>query len=292
MANNERQEKEYYKIENEFNTRLSRIDNFEKKITEGLKLITRFQKLFDTLYPLHKLGDENLVNFLRENEDNVQVDEKGKFYYVQYYDGKIVSYPKNENYPRITKTEIDDAINASTVLRKMKEIIEGYEDEIEIQKRLASTDNLDTDDNKVDYLTDLEFSDETENFRGKDVLKSAIRKRIEAIQSNSKMNSTKSLPKLTLGIERSDLVELIITQFKDKTFIYDDTKEPAKLKDIIEYYEVSLGINLSSYHQLRKTVLTYKKAIDGKTYLRRLNSLLEEEKKEMGDSEARIPKNS
>lgn len=181
--------KDYYEKGDEFNTRLQRMDSLEEKLVVGKKLEQEYREYFKERYPLFLVGEERLVNFLRENEDNIQSSQKGEFYNAIVKDGNIIINEDQEISQPITRTEINDAIAVNTVLSKIRHKIEWVEDQLKIDELLAPVNFLISDEEKINWLTEMEFSNENKKLRCHQGLKFEIRKKIEAIREQSTKGS-------------------------------------------------------------------------------------------------------
>ena len=278
--------RDYQEKKEEIYDKLNDVADLREKLNLGLSLKKKFYRFCSKRYPLHKVGSERLIDFIRNNE--AHGSGKDEFYHGTFSKDEIAISEDNSESLRITKEMIEIAIDVNSCLNKVNNLISDIKNELEIQVRIAPVDNYNSINDKVAFLTELKYSNATKKFKDRKALCFAIEQKKKDIQGSTESIDSYNFPKLKLNIDLSELVELIAAQYEDGTFLNQETGGKANLIDIIRAYEAICNVDLKNYQQLKKTLLTHKKITDGKSYLLRLDSCLDEVRKEMINKEARV----
>ncbi len=238
-----------------------------EKIEKARLIYVSFIAFIDDKYPLHSLGDDQIIDVLR----NYRAEQ----YSYRMVNGKI-EFPANDEKGSTTvgKAHIDETLNAISYREKLLDEILYYESDLAFQKIQEQVKQIPDIEEQIEFLTDFKYGEEVKVMPYPERIKRLIDETIEKLKKGGE-NTGASESQLKMAPRfKTNLVELIDALHDDKKILDKRTDAPVNLQTLINHFEALFDTDLSEYYNIRRDAfLTYKRSVEGSSYFKRLDKL-------------------
>lgn len=252
--------------------RLNKLRRLEisEKIEKGEKILDNFRNYLNDKFPIYVLGDDKIIEVLRKHES-----EPLRYRILN----NTIEFPSSEQTDSVIadKNHINDTLHAIIYEERLSDIVASFKSDLTCQEILEEVNQLDDTQSKIDFLTDLKFSEKIKSMPMPSRVELFIEDEIVNLEDKNSTTSSTNHEVTIADNQISNFIEVIDAIYRSHIIVDKKSNNPAKLSQIIDIFQDTFHINLSNYQTLRKkALLAHKRAADGKTFLKKLLDIQKE----------------